>query len=73
MRIKFIAPIILACAAITAAQEPLTPERQDQREKSVLNEDGGQAFLVQPANAQLVGLLKPGQAMETEVADHGRV
>ena len=70
MRIKFIAPIILACAAITAAQEPLTPERQDQREKSVLNEDGGQAFLVQPANAQLVGLLKPGQAMETDVAQY---
>lgn len=62
MRIKFIAPIILACAAIASAQEPWPRERQDQREKVVLNEDGGQAFLVQPANGPLAGLLKPGQS-----------
>lgn len=71
MRIKFIAPIILACATITAAQEPAFQERQDQREKAVLNEDGGQAFLVQPANAaQMLGLLKPGQAAESDFSQY---
>jgi hypothetical protein len=70
MRIKFIAPIILACAAMTAAQEPRSPERQEQREKAVLNEDGGQAFLVQPADVPSVGLLKPDQAAESDVAQY---
>ena len=70
MRIKFIAPIILACATITVAQEPWPQERQDQREKAVLNEDGGQAFLIQPANAQLVGVVKPGQAMESDFSQY---
>ena len=70
MGIKFIAPIILACATIAAAQEPSLQERQDQREKVVLNEDGGQAFLIQPANGQLVGLLKPGQAAEADFSQY---
>src|SRR5205807_6398300 len=66
MRIKLIAPIILACAAIASAQQPWPQERQDQREKVVLNEDGGQAFLIQPAGGPLTGLVKPGQ---TNVSD----
>ena len=70
MRIKFIAPIILACAAIAAAQGPWPQERQDQRERMVLNEDGGQAFLILPADVSLVGLVKPGQTTVSDFSQY---
>ncbi len=70
MKIKFLVPIILACAAVASAQQPWPQERQDQREKVVLNEDGGQAFLIQPAAAPLTALLKPSQSTVSDFSQY---
>jgi hypothetical protein len=60
MRLSCLLLIILVCAVVAAAQEPWPQEREDQRQRAVLNEDGGQSYLVLPATRPLVGLLKPG-------------
>lgn len=62
MRIKFLFLIIAMLAATGQAQEPWPKERPDEREQSVLNEDGGRSFLIKPAVAPLRGILKPGGA-----------
>jgi len=54
MKLKWIALAILACAMSAQAQE-----RVDHREQSVVNEDGGQSYLVLPATAPMVAV-KPG-------------
>lgn len=59
MRIKFIVFVILALAGTAAAQEPWS-QRPDERQAAVLNEDGGQAFVVRPSAGTLSGIMKPG-------------
>lgn len=59
MRLGFIALAILAIAGTVSAQEPWS-QRPEERQETVLNEDGGRAFLVRPASSRLSGLMKPG-------------
>ncbi len=59
MRLKFIAFVILAMAGTASAQEPWA-QRPDERQETVVNEDGGHAFLIRPASARLSGIMKPG-------------
>ncbi len=61
MKLKSLIFLMLALAATTVqAQEPWPQERSEQREKAVINEDGGRSYLVLPAASPLVGLAKPG-------------
>src|ERR1051325_8145253 len=54
MKLKWIALAILVCAVGTQAQD-----RTDQREQAVVNEDGGQSYLVLRASAPMIAV-KPG-------------
>jgi hypothetical protein len=61
MQFKFFALVILAFAGTASAQEPWS-QRPESRQETVLNEDGGQAFVVRPpaTAAPLSGVFKPG-------------
>jgi hypothetical protein len=73
MRIKFILLIMAMLAATGQAQEPWPQERPDQREQSVINEDGGRSFIIKPASAPLHGIIKPGSATEVDELDQDSV
>jgi hypothetical protein len=70
MRLSCVIFVILICAGVATAQEPWPQERNDQRQRAVLNEDGGQSYLVLPATAPLVGLLKPGASNLADLEQH---
>jgi len=62
MRIVFLALLLFTCAVAAQAQYPWPDERPGDRERAVLNEDGGRSFTVLPASGSLVGMLKPDAA-----------
>ena len=70
MKLKLIVLVIVAFAASAQAQDPLPQERPDEREQSVINEDGGRSFIIKPSSAPLHGLVKPGNAIVDEVRQH---
>lgn len=53
---------IVLFATSVSAQDPWPQEKPEQRQQTVINEDGGRAYLVLPATVALPGLLKPGQS-----------
>src|SRR5689334_17806414 len=61
MRLTLVMISVLLLAASASAQDQWPPERLEQREQSVANEDGGCSYLVLPATGPLSGLIKPGQ------------
>jgi len=67
MRLKLILLIVAVLAATAQAQEPWPQERPDEREQSVVNEDGGRSFIIKPATVQLHGIIKSDNP--AEVAD----
>lgn len=60
MKLSCILLIIFICAGVASAQTPWPEEKDDQQQRPVLNEDGGQSYLVLPAGGPLAGMLKPG-------------
>src|SRR5580765_4112631 len=70
MRLAFIGLLIMSCAAAAQAQYPWPDERPDDRQQSVLNEDGGRSYIVRPASGSLVGLLKPGASTSLDVQQY---
>lgn len=70
MRLKFIALIIFVFAGTVSAQEPWRQERQDERQEAVLNEDGGRSFVIRPASAPLIGVMKPGGPSIGDLQQH---
>src|SRR5437667_9379151 len=63
MKLKFILLVVLVAFAGSAkAQDPWPQERPDEREQSVINEDGGRSFIIKPASAPQHGVVKPGEA-----------
>ena len=61
MRLSTVAISILFFASSAFAQDPWPQEKPEQRQQTVINEDGGRSYLVLPATAPLVSLIKPGQ------------
>jgi hypothetical protein len=70
MKLKLIVLIIVAFAACAQAQEPWPQERPDEREQSVINEDGGRSFIIKPSSAPMHGVVKPGNATVVELQQH---
>src|SRR5712692_3929795 len=70
MKLKLILLVIVAFAASAQAQEPWPQERPDEREQSVINEDGGRSFIIKPSSALLHGVVKPGNPIVVEVQQH---
>jgi hypothetical protein len=70
MRIKLIGLIIFMCAVAAQAQEPWPQERPDERQQAVINEDGGRSYIVRPAAAPLVGIIKPGASSIADLQQH---
>lgn len=70
MKLKLMLLIIVAFAASAQAQGPWSQERPDQREQVVINEDGGQSFLIKPSVTPLSGVVKPGNAVVEELEQH---
>ena len=70
MRIAIIGLFLLMSGATAQAQYPWPDERPDDREQSVLNEDGGRSFTVLPASGSLVGLLKPGASQSIDLQQY---
>src|SRR5713101_6315360 len=71
MKLKLILLVVLVASAGSAkAQGPWPQERLDQREQSVINEDGGQSFIIKPASAPLHGVIKPGNATVVDLQQH---
>jgi hypothetical protein len=70
MKLKLILLVIVAFAASAKAQEPWRQERPDEREQSVINEDGGRSFIIKPSSAPLHGVVKPGNATVVELQQH---
>jgi hypothetical protein len=66
MRLNLVLLIIVAFAASAQAQGSWLQERPDQREQSVINEDGGRAFIIKPSSALLPGVAKPGGPIVAE-------
>jgi hypothetical protein len=62
MRLKLIALAILALAGTAPAQEPSTP-RPAERQRAVINEDGGQAFPLESSPAPLSEGATPGTSI----------
>src|SRR5436190_10447066 len=60
MRIAFIGLIVLLFTTGAAAQDPWPQERPDDRQQTVLNEDGGRSYIVKPAAAPIPTITKPG-------------
>ena len=61
MRIALVTISVLLFVTSVVAQDPWPQERPEQREQSVINEDGGRSYLVLPAVGPAPGLVKPGQ------------
>jgi hypothetical protein len=70
MKLKSMLLIIFALAATAQAQEPWPNERPDERQQAVINEDGGRAFIVRPASAPLIGIVKPGGPAVGDLQQH---
>ncbi len=71
MKLKLILLIaLIAFASSAKAQGPWPQERPDQREQSVINEDGGRSFIIKPASAPLNGVVKPGNATVADLKQH---
>ena len=71
MKLKLILLVALVAFAGTAkAQDPWPQERPDEREQSVINEDGGRSFIIKPASAPLRGIVKPGNATVADLQQH---
>jgi hypothetical protein len=70
MKLKLVFLVIVAFAASAKAQDPWPQERPDEREQSVINEDGGRSFIIKPASAQLHHIIKPGNPTVIEVQQH---
>ncbi|PYS79127.1 MAG: hypothetical protein DMF70_13680 [Acidobacteria bacterium] len=71
MKLKFILLVVLVAFAGSAkAQDPRPQERPDEREQSVINEDGGRSFIIKPASAPLHGVVKPGSATVVDLQQH---
>jgi hypothetical protein len=70
MKLNLVLLIIVAFAASAKAQEPWSQERPDEREQSVINEDGGRSFIIKPSSAPLHGVVKPGNATVVELQQH---
>jgi hypothetical protein len=62
--------VMIAFAGSAKAQDPWPQERPDEREQSVINEDGGRSFLIKPASAPLRGMVKPGNAAVVDLQQH---
>jgi hypothetical protein len=70
MRIKLIGLVIFMCSVAAQAQEPWPQERPDERQQAVINEDGGRSYIVRPAKAPLVGIIKPGASSIADLQQH---
>jgi hypothetical protein len=70
MKLKLILLVIVAFAGSAKAQDPWPQERPDEREQSVINEDGGRSFIIKPASAPLHGVVKPGNAIVVDLQQH---
>ncbi len=70
MKLKLIFLVIVAFAGSAKAQDPWPQERPDEREQSVINEDGGRSFIIKPASAPLHGVVKPGNATVVDLQQH---
>ncbi|HSP62785.1 MAG TPA: hypothetical protein VLQ90_07380 [Pyrinomonadaceae bacterium] len=70
MKLKLIVLVIVAFAASAKAQEPWPQERPDEREQSVINEDGGRSFIIKPSATPLRGIIKPGNTVVDELEQH---
>jgi hypothetical protein len=70
MKLKLILLVIVAFAGSARAQDPWPQERPDEREQSVINEDGGRSFIIKPASAPLHGVVKPGNTTVIELQQH---
>jgi hypothetical protein len=66
MRLNLIALVMFAIAGTVSAQEPWS-QRPEERQETVLNEDGGRAFLIRPAAARLPGIMKPGAPISQDL------
>src|SRR5438876_11163865 len=71
MKLKLILLVgLVAFAGSAKAQDPWPQERPDEREQSVINEDGGRSFIIKPLSAPLHGVVKPGNPIVVEVQQH---
>ena len=70
MKLNLVLLVIVAFAPSAQAQEPWPQERPDQREQSVINEDGGRSFIIKPSSAPLHGVVKPGNPIVAELQQH---
>ena len=70
MRIILIGLTILMCGLVAQAQGPWPQERPDDRQRAVLNEDGGRSYIVRPASGPLVGLVKPGASTVSDLQQY---
>ena len=61
MKLTLLIIFILFAVTSASAQDPWPQEKPEQRQQTVINEDGGRSYLVLPATAPLVSLIKPGQ------------
>jgi hypothetical protein len=61
--------MVLACGTVRA-QGPWPQERPDERQQTVTNEDGGQAFIVKPAAFAMTAVMKPGASSISELEQH---
>ena len=70
MKLKLIVLVIVAFAASAKAQEPWPQERPDEREQSVINEDGGRSFIIKLSSAPLLGVVKRSGPVMVELQQH---
>jgi hypothetical protein len=70
MKLKLIFLVIVAFAGSAKAQDPWPQERPDEREQSVINEDGGRSFIIKPSSVPLHGVVKPGNPAVVELQQH---
>ena len=71
MKLKLILLVVLVAFAGSAkAQDPGPQERPDEREQSVVNEDGGRSFIIKPSSVPMHGVVKPGNATVVDLQQH---
>ncbi len=70
MLLRSIFLVFFALAATAQAQEPWPAEKPEERQQAVLNEDGGRAYIVRPAAAPLIGIIKPGGPSVGDLQQH---
>ena len=61
MKLALLIISILFLAPSASAQDPWPQEKPEQRQQTVINEDGGRSYLVLPTTTPLVSIVKPGQ------------